>query len=198
MIIIDYGLGNLASIHNMLKQLGFKPLISDDPKLISKSKDIILPGVGNFGVGMQNLKNKNLDETIKNAAAKGSTILGICLGMHLLLEKSEEGNCKGLGLIDGDVKKFKFKNDNFKGPHMGWNYVKFLKDDRLSFNFRKDIKFYFAHSYYVNCNKDYASSLTNYGFDFVSTINKKNIYGVQFHPEKSHNFGKEFLRNFYS
>ncbi len=197
MIIIDYGLGNLSSIQNMLKQLGFNPVISGDYRLISKSKNLILPGVGNFEIGIQNLKKKNLDYEIKNVSEKGATILGICLGMHLLFDSSEEGSSKGLELINGNVKKFKFKDDNIKVPHMGWNFVKFTKKNKLFFNFNKEIKFYFAHSYYVDCSTDNICSLTNYGFDFPSTINKGNIYGVQFHPEKSHNFGKEFLKNFY-
>tara|TARA_Y100000996_G_scaffold386668_1_gene344877 strand:- start:452 stop:1054 length:603 start_codon:yes stop_codon:yes gene_type:complete len=198
MIIIDYGLGNLASINNMLGQIGLFPKISESFDEISNSNDLILPGVGNFQTGMQNLKSKELDKAIIKAHKNGARILGICLGMHLLFNNSEEGNAEGLGLINGYVKKFNFKDSNYKVPHMGWNFVKFKKNSKLNFKFRDKIKFYFAHSYYVDCKiKENISSTTNYGFDFASTIEKENIYGVQFHPEKSHNFGKEFLKNFY-
>ena len=118
--------------------------------------------------------------------------------MHLLFDKSEEGNSSGLGLVEGQVKKFEFKNGKFKVPHMGWNNVEFSEQSKLNFTYKEKHKFYFAHSYYVECdNKENEVGITNYGFKFTSSIEKNNIFGVQFHPEKSHNFGKSFLRNFY-
>ena len=198
MIIIDYGLGNLASIRNMLKQIGLEPTISNDYNLISNSKNLILPGVGNFEKGIQNLKVKSLDKAIKKACKNKARLLGICLGMHLLFDKIEEGNSSGLGLVEGQVKKFEFKNGKFKVPHMGWNNVEFSEQSKLNFTYKEKHKFYFAHSYYVECdNKENEVAITNYGFKFTSSIEKNNIFGVQFHPEKSHNFGKSFLRNFY-
>lgn len=198
MIIIDYGLGNLASINNMLKQIGLQPKVSNNYQEILNSNELILPGVGNFERGMKNLSINSLDDAIVKAAAKGSRILGICLGMHLLFENSEEGTKKGLSLIKGNVKKFKFDNKIHKVPHMGWNYVSFKKTSKLYFPSIKKIKFYFAHSYYGVCqNNENISGLTSYGNDFASIVENENIYGVQFHPEKSHNFGKEFFKNFY-
>jgi glutamine amidotransferase len=198
MIIIDYGLGNLASIHNMLKQIGSEPVISDDYDLILNSKELILPGVGNFEKGIQNLRAKSLDKAIIKACKNKARLLGICLGMHLLFDKSEEGKSSGLGLVEGQVKKFRFTNNEFKVPHMGWNNVKFSEQSKLNFVYKEKHKFYFAHSFYVECvNTENEVGTTNYGFKFTSSIEKKNIYGVQFHPEKSHNFGKNFLRNFY-
>mgnify|MGYP001176130974 FL=1 len=198
MIIIDYGLGNLASIHNMLKQIGSKPVVSDDYSIISNSKDLILPGVGNFEKGIQNLKAKSLDKAIIKACKNNARLLGICLGMHLLFYKSEEGKSNGLGLVEGEVKKFRFTNNKLKVPHMGWNNVKFSEKSKLNFAYKEKHKFYFAHSFYAVCDKtENQVGTTNYGFNFASSIEKNNIYGVQFHPEKSHNFGKSFLKNFY-
>jgi glutamine amidotransferase len=199
MIIINNGLGNLASIHNILKQIGIDAEISNDYDKISKAKKIILPGVGNFKIGMECLHENKLDLAILNAAKNNSIILGICLGMHFLFEESEEGNTKGLGLIKGKVVKFNAKNDSLRIPHMGWNYVNFNKKSKLNFKEDEKIKFYFAHSYYAKCEDigDIAAT-TNYGENFISAVQKKNICGVQFHPEKSHKFGKNFFKNFFT
>tara|TARA_B100001540_G_scaffold89524_1_gene81058 strand:- start:577 stop:1188 length:612 start_codon:yes stop_codon:yes gene_type:complete len=198
MIIIDNGLGNLASIFNMLRQIGLSPEVTNDYDKISKSMDIILPGVGNFKKGIENLKEKNIHTAILNAANNKSRILGICLGMHFLFDKSDEGNEKGLGLIEGKVIKFSLKNENYKVPHMGWNFVNFKINSDFCFKYKDRTKFYFAHSYYADCkNKKNIVGETNYCIEFPSAVQKENIYGVQFHPEKSHNFGKEFFKNFY-
>ncbi len=198
MIIIDNGIGNLSSIFNMLRQIGLYPEITNDYEKISKSNEIILPGVGNFQKGMENLKEKNIDNAILNAAHNNSRILGICLGMHFLFDKSDEGGEKGLGLIEGEVVKFNLKNEEYKIPHMGWNFVNFEMNSQFYFKYKNQIKFYFAHSYYASCkNKENIVGKTHYSIEFASAVKKKNIYGVQFHPEKSHNFGKEFFKNFY-
>jgi len=199
MIIIDGGVGNLASICNMLKQIGITSKISDNYDEISKSSNIILPGVGSFKKGMESLKEKKLDKAIINAVENNSKILGICLGMHFFFEESEEGNEKGLGLLQGKVIKFEFKDNENKVPHMGWNYVNFNKESKFNFEYNEKIKFYFAHSYFVNCkNKSDIAGTTDYGFNFVCAVQRQNLYGVQFHPEKSHNFGKNFFRNFFN
>ena len=199
MIIINNKLGNLASIHNMLKQIGIDAEISNDYDKISKATKIILPGVGNFKKGMECLSENKLDLAILNAAKNNSIILGICLGMHFLFEESEEGNTKGLGLIKGKVVKFHSKTDSLRIPHMGWNYVNFNKKSKLNFEEDEKIKFYFAHSYFAKCldTNDIAAT-TNYGVNFISAVQKNNIYGVQFHPEKSHKFGKKFFQNFFT
>ena len=199
MIIIDSVVGNFASIYNMLKQIGLTPKISHNYDEISKSPNIILPGVGNFKKGMETIKEKKIDKAIKNAAQNNSKILGICLGMHFLFEESEEGDEKGLGLLQGKVIKFQFNNHELKVPHMGWNYVNFNNESKLNFKYEEKIKFYFAHSYHVICkNKSDIAGTTNYGLDFVSAVQKQNLYGVQFHPEKSHNFGKNFFKNLFN
>ena len=189
MIIIDNGIGNLSSIFNMLRQIGLYPEITNDYEKISKSNEIILPGVGNFQKGMENLKEKNIDNAILNAAHNNSRILGICLGMHFLFDKSDEGVEKGLGLIEGEVVKFNLKNEEYKIPHMGWNFV----------NFEMNSQFYFAQSYYASCkNKKNIVGKNHYSIEFESDVKKKNIYGVQFHPEKSHDNGTSLLKNFSS
>ena len=194
--IVDYGACNLSSIFNMLKQIGVKSKIINTPDEVVKSEFIILPGVGNFENGIQNLKHKNLDLALKEANQNKINILGICLGMHLMFEKSEEGNKPGLGLLKGKVKKFNSEKFNIQVPHMGWNYVDINKKSKFYFNDDKKLKFYFAHSFYVECHNDLEiAGTTEYGFKFCSIVENENLFGVQFHPEKSHNFGKKLLKN---
>ncbi len=196
-VIIDYGLGNLGSIKNMIKKIGYDSIISSNHEVIEKASKLILPGVGSFDKGMMELKNRNLiDLLTKLVKVKKIPILGICLGMQLMTNSSEEGDERGLGWVDAKVKRFFFDKKNFKVPHMGWNYVKKTKESGF-FNSEDRDRFYFVHSYYVECEEEQdILSKTKYGFDFVSSFKKENIVGIQCHPEKSHQFGIDFLKFF--
>lgn len=198
--IIDYGLGNLSSIKKAFKRLGVKCSISDKISEIENSEKLILPGVGHFKMGMERIKLKGLDLCMNELVIEKKTpILGICLGMQLMTKFSEEGNINGLGWIDAKVKFFKFKSDNdsLKIPHMGWNNLIFNSGHGIFSNITSEDLFYFVHSYYVECSHPKnILSVTNYGLDIISSFQNENIYGVQFHPEKSHEQGLEILRNF--
>ena len=195
--IIDYGLGNLVSVKNMLKKLGAESVITDKISEIEKAKKMILPGVGAFDNGMTLIKQKGLLDILnKKATEEKIPVLGICLGMQLLTKASEEGVEKGLGWVDAQTIKFNFSDKTLKVPHMGWSYIDVKKENAL---IRKEDKhrFYFVHSYYVKCNdaNDVIASC-NYGNEFTCMFNHGNIYGAQFHPEKSLKFGMELLSNF--
>ena len=196
--IIDYGIGNIGSLVNMLKKIGFQSTVTSDISLINKAHKIILPGVGSFDSAMSKINNiSGLRETITYLANSNKIpILGICLGMQLLTTKSEEGTLSGLNLINAKTLKFP-ENQNVKVPHMGWNTVKPMNNNRLVHNIKSELKFYFVHSYYVSVsNKKNISMVTQHGFEFVSAIEQGNLFGVQFHPEKSHKFGMQLLDNF--
>jgi len=198
-IIIDYKIGNIGSIINMIKKIGHKAKLSNDPKEILSANRFILPGVGAFDEGMKKLNESGLIPVLRNKVINQKIpILGICLGMQMLMEKSEEGNSLGLGWINGKVKKFKFeKNNNLRVPHVGWNTVCPAKTNSIFRGLGGDPRFYFVHSFYVDCyDSNDALGITNYGHNFVSAVEKKNIFGVQFHPEKSHRFGMKLLKNF--
>ncbi|NEW60730.1 imidazole glycerol phosphate synthase subunit HisH [Sulfurovum sp. bin170] len=200
MIIVDYKVGNIGSIINMLKKIGVKAKLSSDKDEIMDANKLLLPGVGSFDNGMRNLRESGLIEVLNKKVLEDKTpILGICLGMQLLMDSSEEGQEKGLGWIKGEVKKFDFgKNkDKLKVPHMGWNIVNPTNRDSLYKNFDEESRFYFVHSYHAIC-EDEKNILgkTHYGYNFASSIYKDNIFGVQFHPEKSHKFGMRLLKNF--
>lgn len=201
--ILNYGLGNLGSIANMLKVIGEKSVITDDIETIKKADKLILPGVGAFDAGMSQLESRGLVAVIKEEAAKGKPILGICLGMQLLGDKSEEGVKSGLGLIPFENKKFEFSNlDNeikkqLKIPHMGWDIVEFKKDVPLLEEIEGIQRYYFVHSFHAVCECTSNIMMTcDYGYEFAAAVCKGNVYGVQFHPEKSHDFGMKILKNF--
>ncbi|MBI4990487.1 imidazole glycerol phosphate synthase subunit HisH [Candidatus Gottesmanbacteria bacterium] len=188
--IIDYGIGNLASITNALNRLSVKSKITADLDEIKKAGGLILPGVGNAGEGMKNLKERKLDKLIKEEIQKGKSFLGICLGMQLLFEKSEEGSVECLGILKGMVKKFQKER---KIPQIGWNRVK-LKI--LFKNIPDKSFFYFVNSYYcVPEDKSIVAAETEYGEEFASIIVKDNIVATQFHPEKSGRVGYQLLYN---
>lgn len=197
--IVNYGLGNLGSIQNMLKRIGVPSMISADIKDIESAEKIILPGVGAFDSAIQKIDELNLRSIlIKKATEDKVPFLGICLGMQLLTRSSEEGKLQGLNLIPAQTIKFKFdKSANLKIPHMGWNFVKPNTDSKLTHGFNPEYRFYFVHSYKVVCDNETNSILkTDYGGLFDSAIQNENIYGTQFHPEKSHKFGINLLTNF--
>ncbi len=197
-VIVDYGSGNLASIQNMLKYLEIKNVkISSNIEELNNAKKIILPGVGAFDNGMKNLKKLNIIEVLnKKVLVDKIPFLGICLGMQLMTKGSEEGKLEGLAWIDAETKKFTVSKD-FKVPHMGWNTVRQNKDSSLLSNISNSFRFYFVHSYYVHCNDSQDVLLsTKYNFDFTSAVEKDNMFGVQFHPEKSHRYGMQLIKNF--
>ncbi len=197
--IIDYGLGNLGSIKNMLKIIGEKAIISSDISELDKCNTLILPGVGAFDAGMSKLNETGLAQYIKNVANMDKKpILGICLGMQLLGKRSEEGQLEGLGLIPFESKRFQVQDQNLKVPHMGWDIVDIKKDIPLTHNlFDQRQRYYFVHSYHAVCESlDNVMMTCDYGYEFAAAVVKDNIMGVQFHPEKSHSFGMKLLENF--
>lgn len=198
-VIIDYGIGNLASVLNMFKKIGVKDVVvSGDKELISKADKLLLPGVGAFDAGMTNLENSGLIPVLnKKVLEEKVPILGICLGMQLLTKKSEEGVKAGLSWIDAETIKFDPDPSlKLKVPNMGWAYIDVKRENKLLNSGVKD-RFYFVHSYYVKCLDPQQSIATsNFGDDFTCAVNKENIYGTQFHPEKSLKFGMKVLENF--
>ena len=198
-VILDYGMGNLFSVSKKISSLGHNPIISSDSKVLKKADKLIIPGVGHFGKAMKNLSKLNLIEELNEyALIKQKPVLGICLGMQLMASFSEEGECNGLNWFDAEVKKFKFHNQKtFKSPHMGWNNIKICAKSILMKNLNKNSKFYFIHSYYTKVNnRNHVLNETSYENTFVSAIQKDNIYGVQYHPEKSHDSGGALIKNF--
>ena len=196
--VIDYGMGNLGSVINMLKKIGVASKITSDLEEIKTATKLLLPGVGSFDKAMQRINDSGIKEVLDYKALKEETpVLGICLGMQLLTNNSEEGTEKGLGYINGSTKKFSFQDKKMKVPHMGWNLVHKSTKSKLTDGFIQESRFYFVHSYYVEVENQENSILkTNYGLEFDSAIQHENVYGAQFHPEKSHKFGMKLLENF--
>jgi glutamine amidotransferase len=197
--IIDYGIGNLASVLNMFKKIGIRDVtITNNHKIIQEADKILLPGVGSFDAGMINLESSGLISVLNKKVLDDKVpTLGICLGMQLLTLRSEEGVKKGLGWIEAETIKFKLDPSlKLKVPHMGWNYIHVNKENPLvEVNNRN--RFYFVHSYHVKCfNESDSLATSNFGTDFTCIINKENIYGAQFHPEKSLKFGMKLFENF--
>lgn len=194
--IIDYGMGNVASVQKALNFLKIESVITDDHELIKKAKTILLPGVGSFVQGMKNLNDRGLVELLTDEVVeKKKNFIGICLGMQLIMEKGTEPfESKGLGWVKGSVVKFELQDLNV--PHMGWNNIQILNDTYYKECQTDD--FYFIHSYHVVPeNKEDIATTVNYGFDVVSSIQKGNIFATQFHPEKSQNAGLSLLKTFF-
>lgn len=192
-------MGNLNSVKKTFERLKVDALISSKPKDIKDSDKLILPGVGHFGKAMSNLRELDLLDCLNEEVIVGKkTILGICLGMQLLAKKSEEGNADGLGWIDSEVTKFNVSDKlRYKVPHMGWNRISIKKDSLLMKDIPDFSEFYFVHSYHMKVN-DEADRLneTEYEYPFTSAVEKDNIFGVQYHPEKSHDAGAQLMQNF--
>ena len=197
-IILDLGVGNLNSVKNMIRKAGYNSILSKDINEVKKADKYILPGVGKFDFFVKKLLNeKFFSEFEQGVLYEGKPLLGICLGMQLLTKGSEEGDMPGLGWVDAEVTKIQSLSDEMRVPHMGWSSVSFNPKKSLSEGLLNKNKFYFAHSYIVSLkNNDDLLGETNYGTNFASAFAKKNIYGVQFHPEKSHKYGLSFLQNF--
>ncbi len=201
--VIDYGMGNLRSVEKALEKVGAKAIIASTPADISKCDKLVLPGVGAFGDAMRELKRLKLVDPIKDAIGQGKTFLGLCLGMQLLFDASDEApGVKGLSILSGRVKRFKSRKNGLKVPHMGWNIIcKAAGTGGANAGILKNIPnrsyVYFVHSFYV-APKDKKVTLTNtdYGINFVSGVHEDNIYGFQFHPEKSQELGLKILKNF--
>jgi imidazole glycerol-phosphate synthase subunit HisH len=198
--IVDYGLGNLGSIKNMIRKLGFSSVISSDPQIIAGASKLILPGVGAFDTGMRNLRDFGLLDVLHHKAlVEKAPILGICLGAQLMTKSSEEGSSPGLGWFEAETVKFCFDGISGKWPlpNIGWRDVQGINSPYLLSGFTGVPRFYFVHSYFLrSAVADIVSMTANYGFDYSCGLNKDNLYCVQFHPEKSHKFGMQLLRKF--
>lgn len=194
-VIIDYGMGNLRSVQNGFAEAGFATVVSGDPDELAQADGLVLPGVGAFGQAMERLRRDGLDQVIRQQVAKGVPLLGICLGLQLLFDHSEEmGDHSGLGLIPGDVVLF---NGELKVPQVGWNQLDIKREHPLLAGIVNGDYFYFVHSYYVR-PKDSAVHLAtaDYGEAFPAVVQKDNVFGIQFHPEKSSRLGLQILKNF--
>ncbi len=198
LVIVNYGLGNIGSIVNMLKRIGVNAIYSAHISDIEQADKLILPGVGSFDTGMQHLQNSHLIPALEKKIYQDKTpLLGICLGMQLLFEKSEEGREPGLGWLKGHCVKFSLTDPKLKIPHMGWNMTNPCHYHSLFKTLESTARFYFVHSYHALCaDKSDVLSTTTHGLPFTSAVNRENVFGVQFHPEKSHRFGMTLLKNF--
>jgi glutamine amidotransferase len=197
--IVDYGMGNLGSVRRKLEQLDVLAEVTADPDAVKRAEKLVLPGVGHFGEAMSNLKRLGLYEALVEAVLERRVpVLGICLGMQLMARRSEEGSSEGLGWIDAEVVRFAVPDrSRYKVPHIGWGRISVRKQSRLLRGIADDAEFYFVHSYNVRtCAPEIVLADSEYGHDFVSAVERDNLFGVQFHPEKSHHAGALVLRNF--
>ncbi len=192
--IIDYGVGNLKSVYKAFLSLGLEAVVTSDTKEILKADKVVLPGVGAFKDAMKELKERGLTEVIYETVEKEKPFLGICLGMQLLFDKSYEyGEVEGLKLLRGEIVKLDVP---LKVPHMGWNTLNFKKKEPLFTGLSDNSYVYFVHSYYLETTEDIVSSTTHYGKEIAVSVQKDNIFGAQFHPEKSGDIGLTMLKNF--
>lgn len=197
--IIDYGAGNLQSVKKAFDFIGAESVITDEPKVILSADKILLPGVGSFGDAMDSMAKNGLVETVKECAQSGKPFLGICLGLQLLFEESEESpGVKGLGIFKGKIRKFS-PDMGLKIPHIGWNSLSIKQKNGIFKDIPENAYVYFVHSYYLLAeDENDIATVTNYGIDFHSAVGKNNVFATQFHPEKSGDVGLQILRNFAS
>ena len=194
--VVSYGLGNIGSVVNMFKRIGTEVRVITTPDEVATSDRVLLPGVGSFDHGMSRLAETGFADALREFAGTERPFLGICLGMQLLLDSSEEGELPGLGVIPGSTHRFE-SAPGLRIPHMGWNPVVMQREDTLVDGLEEANRFYFVHSYrVVPANDEHTLGVTDYGVDFASMIRAGNVMGAQFHPEKSHFFGMKVLRNF--
>ncbi len=198
--IIDYGICNVKSVANMLRKVGADSQITSNPSDVVSATKLIIPGIGSFDRVISNLEKKGLLSVLnKKVIEERIPVLGICLGMQLFSNMSEEGSIHGPGWIEGEVKRFNFSSmkEKFRVPHMGWNYIRPARDHFLFKDIPQPMRFYFVHSYHYVCNlQENVLATAHYGYDFPCAVVKDNIMGVQFHPEKSHKYGMQLLKNF--
>jgi len=195
--IIDYGMGNLMSVQKAFEKLGFEAILLKNPQDLKDTSSMVLPGVGAFEDAIHSLKSLGWIEVIDDVVKSGMPFMGICLGMQLLFEESfEGGHFEGLGLIRGFVRRFEPRQKYLKVPHMGWNNVKKTRDSRLLADIPDNTDFYFVHSFYCEPGEDVTVGVTEYDIGFASCVEKCNVFGAQFHPEKSSRFGLRILKNF--
>ncbi|MQL53897.1 imidazole glycerol phosphate synthase subunit HisH [Desulfofundulus thermobenzoicus] len=193
--IVDYGMGNLRSVHKAMEKVGFAAAVVREPEEVVAARGVVLPGVGAFRDAMANLRRAALDEAVKQAIGRGKPFLGICLGLQLLFETSEEfGSTHGLGIFPGRVRRLP---PGLKIPHMGWNHVHWQKPVPLTRGIPDGTAFYFVHSYYVDPgDQDLVAGVTDYGIPVTAMVSRDNVFGIQFHPEKSSTLGLKILQNF--
>ena len=196
--IVDAGLGNVASIANMLKRAGHASTITADPATLAAADKLILPGIGAFDTGMKSLHERGLIDVLEREVhGRGKPVLGICLGMQLMMRASEEGALRGLGWIDGHVVRFRATAQRLRVPHMGWNTIDPRKPSRLLAGLPDEPRFYFVHAFHVDrVSPDDVLATTTYGYEFCAAVESGSVMGVQFHPEKSHRFGLALLKAF--
>jgi glutamine amidotransferase len=197
--LLDCGIGNVGAIRSMYRRLGLDAQLIDAPRPMEQGDRLVLPGVGSFDFGVRALEQHGFVEFIHDAVAKGHPLLGICLGMQLLCRGSEEGSRPGLGIISADVIRLDSGTERVRIPHMGWNIATPIRDNPLLPMGKDEQRFYFTHSFRVRCDRDeHVWATTDYGATFPSAIGNGQVMGVQFHPEKSHRFGKALLERFAS
>lgn len=196
-VVANFGMGNVGSIANMIRKVGGEALLATDAAAIAAADKLVLPGVGAFDQGMRSLADRNFIEPLREAAARGVPVLGICLGMQLMLGRSDEGSLPGLDFVPGEARRFPTGEAAPRVPHMGWNRIALRQASPLFAGSDDDCRYYFVHSYYVSCaDRDDVVATTTHGLEFVSAFQRGNLFGVQFHPEKSHRFGMALFQRF--